>query len=692
MNPDPTSIGRYQVQSLLGRGGMGAVYLAQDPLLKRLVVIKVVHEKGASYDHALERFQREAEISAKLNHPNVITVHDVGTDTAMGPFIAMEYVKGQSLAALIRAQGPLPVDQVLRIVVQAARALHAAGLEGIVHRDVKPENILVTPEGRVKLTDFGIAKLGESNLTTVGGVVGTPSYIAPELLKDAVATPATDCYALAVTAFEALTGDLPFKGDSVASMLLKIVQEPPTMPPSLSPALAGVFCKAFEKLPTRRHPDVNAFAGALVHAVPLTTSARTKLLLVLAGEDVSLHGSSPGGTHTLALPDMDATPATAGGQRPVPSAPALQPPPSPPPPPAPRQASAPQERALPPPSAREPAAQEPAAQEPATREPAAREPAARRPPPPAPAWSPGSSAGAPAADRPSSTPARGLLIAAALGTLTLAVVGGGAWAVRRRTAPPPPAAADAFQVLSDPEGATVSADGTVVGTTPLRGWSPRAGGQVLRLEKAGYEPQELPVRPGDGEVRLTLRPLQATSPEGSAPPAAEGDAETGRLQAELKRLKEANAREEARLRQGGKTAPRPGGTASAPAPATGPSSPAPVPAGPASAAPQVPAPAAAPALPAHREAALVRMPAPAYPPQASGNLLLTLREQRVRLRVLVGETGLPLQIQVAKGVGRAGFDEAAMAAARQATYLPAVQGGRPARAWIEFTVVFPPSR
>ncbi|MFN8011022.1 MAG: TonB family protein [Holophagaceae bacterium] len=684
MNPDPTSIGRYQVQSLLGRGGMGAVYLAQDPLLKRLVVIKVVHEKGASYDHALERFQREAEISAKLNHPNVITVHDVGTDTAMGPFIAMEYVKGQSLAAMIRAQGPLPVDQVLRIVVQAARALHAAGAEGIVHRDVKPENILVTPEGRVKLTDFGIAKLGESNLTTVGGVVGTPSYIAPELLKDAVATPATDCYALAVTAFEALTGDLPFKGDSVASMLLKIVQEPPTLPASLSPALAGVFCKAFEKQPSRRYPDVNAFAGALVHAVPLATSARTKLLLVLAGEDVSLHGSIPGGTHTLALPDPDATPATAGGLRPAPSAPALQPPPPMPPapmppaaPPATRPASSPEARPLPPPPAREPAP--------------------RRlpppPPPPVPTWAPGPAAGAPVGDRPSSTPARGFLIAAALGSLTLAVVGGGAWAIRRRTVPSQPASADAFQVLSDPEGATVSADGTVVGTTPLRGWSPKAGGQVLRLEKAGFEPQELPVRPGDGEVRLTLRPLPAASaPQASAPPAAGGDAETDRLQAELKRLREANAREEARLRQGGKAAPRPGAAASAAAPSPGPASPAPASATPASPAPQAPAQPPAPALPAHREAALVRLPAPAYPRQASGNLLLTLREQRVRLKVLVGETGLPLQIQVVQGVGRAGFDEAAMAAARQATYLPAVQGGRPARAWIEFTVAFPPSR
>ncbi len=670
MNPDPTSIGRYQVQSLLGRGGMGAVYLAQDPLLKRLVVIKVVHEKGASYDHALERFQREAEISAKLNHPNVITVHDVGTDTAMGPFIAMEYVKGQSLAAMIRAVGPLPVEQVLRIIVQAARALHAAGAEGIVHRDVKPENILVTPEGRVKLTDFGIAKLGESNLTTVGGVVGTPSYIAPELLKDAVATPATDCYALAVTAFEALTGDLPFKGDSVASMLLKIVQEPPTLPASLSPALAGVFCKAFEKQPSRRYPDVNAFAGALVHAVPLAMSARTKLLLVLAGEDVSLHGSSPGGTHTLALPDMDATPATAGGLRPEPSGPAHQPPPAPvqaPPRPPPfREAS------IPPPAPRAPAVRRPAP-----------------PPPPVPAWAEGGAGGALSADRPASTPARGFLIAAALGTLTLAGVGGGAWAIRRRTAAPPAASADAFQVLSDPEGATVSADGTVVGTTPLRGWSPKAGGQVLRLEKAGFEPQELPVRPGDGEVRLTLRPLPAASPGVTAPPAG-GDAETDRLQAELKRLKEANAREEARLRQGGKAAARSGGTA--PVAATGPSSPAQAPPIPAPGASPAPVQPPTPALPVHREAALVRLPAPVYPAQASGNLLLTLREQRVRLKVLVGETGLPLQIQVVQGVGRAGFDEAAMAAARQATYMAAIQGGRPVRAWIEFTVAFPPAR
>ncbi|MBL0211384.1 MAG: TonB family protein [Holophagaceae bacterium] len=298
MSQDPASIGRYQVLSLLGRGGMGAVYLVEDPKLKRQLVVKVVHEGGRHYAHAMERFQREAEISARLNHPNIITVHDVGEDPEQGPFIAMEYVKGTSLAGLIHDQSS-PPEALLYVLTQAARGLMAAATAGIAHRDVKPENILVGNDGRVKLTDFGVARSSESqHLTTVGGIIGTPSYFAPELLQDAEASPTTDCYALAVTAFEAFTGTLPFMGDSIASTLLRIVNEPPTIPPGMDPRVKAVFLRAFAKRPRDRFSDVYQFMGALVDASPIAEAAKSKMHAAMEGTEVSLSGLSAGGTRT----------------------------------------------------------------------------------------------------------------------------------------------------------------------------------------------------------------------------------------------------------------------------------------------------------------------------------------------------------------------------------------------------------
>ncbi len=323
MSTDPTSIGRYQVLSLLGRGGMGAVYLVEDPKLKRQLVIKIVHEGGRHYAHAMERFQREAEISARLNHPNVITVHDVGEDPEHGPFIAMEYVKGTSLAALIHQQSS-PPEALLYVLTQASRGLMAAAMAGIAHRDVKPENILVGNDGRVKLTDFGVARSTESqHLTTVGGIIGTPSYFAPELLQDAEASPVTDCYALAVTAFEAFTGTLPFMGDSVASTLLRIVNEPPAIPPGMDPRLKAVFLRAFAKRPHDRFPDVYDFMGSLVDASPVSEATQSKLRASMEGTEVSLSGLSAGGVFTptprrTASPLVSQAPPTAREAPPAP--------------------------------------------------------------------------------------------------------------------------------------------------------------------------------------------------------------------------------------------------------------------------------------------------------------------------------------------------------------------------------------
>ncbi len=304
MNPDPTTIGRYQVVSLLGQGAMGRVYLAQDPLLKRKVAIKVVAEGGTEQEHAMERFRREAEISARLNHPNIITVYDVGEDGSVGPFLAMEFVDGVSLAKLIREKR-LDGETILRLLLQAAHALAAAAKADIVHRDVKPENILVSQDGRLKLMDFGIAnQADQTRLTALGTVVGTPSYTAPELLMGGEATAATDRYALMVTAYECFTGTLPFVGETVGATLLKVVNEPPHMPEGLSEPLQEVFHIALMKDPMQRYPDLLSFLNALLEATQLPATTQSRLQTALDGEGtLSGLGSGP-----MSLPGLGSHP------------------------------------------------------------------------------------------------------------------------------------------------------------------------------------------------------------------------------------------------------------------------------------------------------------------------------------------------------------------------------------------------
>ncbi len=276
MSPEPEKIGRYQVEHVIGRGSMGVVYRAMDPLLKRSVAVKIMQEKSGDATETIARFKREAEISAKLNHPNIITIYDVGVDPEVGPFLTMEYITGASLAYIIKMD--LPVDELLRLLLQAMSALQTAQLAGIVHRDVKPENMLVSQTGHLKLMDFGLARGDQSRLTAEGMLFGTPSYTAPELLTGNHPSPATDRYAFAVTAFEALTGTLPYQAASVGSTLHRIVHEPPTIPPDLDPELQAVFGKALSKDPKQRYPDLPEFMEALIHAAPLDQEQRSKLL------------------------------------------------------------------------------------------------------------------------------------------------------------------------------------------------------------------------------------------------------------------------------------------------------------------------------------------------------------------------------------------------------------------------------
>ena len=268
MKAAPSAIGRYQILSELGQGGMGVVYLAQDPTLKRKVAIKCMIDPKGEHN-ALERFHREAETSSRLNHPNVITVYDVGEDPHIGPFLAMEFVEGSSFADLI-SQNALTRETSFQVLTQVMYALLAAHEAGIIHRDVKPANLLVGKEGRVKLMDFGIA-LGEgARLTAVGDVLGSPSYTAPERLQGKDANPGTDLYAFVVTAFEAMTGGcLPFKGNTLGATMFQIVHEPPTLPPDLEPQLAALFRKALDKDPDHRFASLGHFMTALARCLHL---------------------------------------------------------------------------------------------------------------------------------------------------------------------------------------------------------------------------------------------------------------------------------------------------------------------------------------------------------------------------------------------------------------------------------------
>jgi serine/threonine-protein kinase len=278
------SIGRFVVARTLGQGAMGVVYLAEDPLLKRRVAIKVVRAVGEERDRAMERFRREAEISAQLNHPNIVTIYDVGEQPGVGPFIAMEYVEGDNLGKLIR-EGFLDLETRFSILIQTMRALRAAHRNAIVHRDVKPENILVAEDGRAKLMDFGIARTMAPLLTSPGEFLGSPAYSAPELLRGAEPTPSSDRYSFAVTAFELLTGQLPHPGGNVAAVITHALMEAPVIPQGMNGDLAKLFRQALAQDPDERPVSLTEFLWGLVDAQPMSDFARGRIQEMFRNED-----------------------------------------------------------------------------------------------------------------------------------------------------------------------------------------------------------------------------------------------------------------------------------------------------------------------------------------------------------------------------------------------------------------------
>jgi serine/threonine-protein kinase len=259
---------RYELEQKIGEGGMARVYRGRDLRLNRRVAVKVLHSHYASDANFLSRFHHEAQAAANLHHPNIVDVFDVGQDRDIH-YIVMEYVSGSDLKSEILKQGPLPIDRAIAIGVAVAEGLEAAHRVGMVHRDIKPQNIILGEDGQVKITDFGIAKSALSTAMTETGITfGTADYISPEQAKGLAATPRSDIYSLGITLYEALTGRLPFVGDNSIAVALQHVGEDPAplrmYNPRIPPQIEAIVLRALAKDPDQRPASARDLARLLL--------------------------------------------------------------------------------------------------------------------------------------------------------------------------------------------------------------------------------------------------------------------------------------------------------------------------------------------------------------------------------------------------------------------------------------------
>lgn len=255
---------RYELLELIGGGGMADVYKAQDKLLDRAVAVKILHQQYANDAEFVEKFRREATAAAKLAHPNIVNIYDVGEDGG-SQYIVMEYVSGPTLKEVIQQKGCLEPIEAVRIAKEIASALESAHRNNLVHCDIKPHNILVMPDGHIKVTDFGIARaVSASTMTYSGSVMGSVHYFSPEQAKGTVITTKSDVYSLGVVLYEMLTGQLPFNGETSVSIALKHLQEEPVpirqLNPSIPPVLEAIVQKAMSKDPADRPSSTELYA------------------------------------------------------------------------------------------------------------------------------------------------------------------------------------------------------------------------------------------------------------------------------------------------------------------------------------------------------------------------------------------------------------------------------------------------
>ncbi len=290
VEPDTIIDGRYKVISRVGSGGMADVYLAEDQLLGRQVAVKLLHHHFAEDQEFVERFRREASSAAGLSHQNIVGIFDRG-EWEGTYYIAMEYVAGRSLKTIVREQGPIDPAQAIDIVIQILRGARFAHRRGVVHRDLKPHNVIIDEEGRARVTDFGIARAGASDMTLTGSIMGTAQYLSPEQAQGYMVSGASDLYSIGVILYELLTGVVPFDGETAVAIAFKQVSAQPRPPsevnPAVPPALDAVVLRALAKDPAQRYADADEFIAALVRerqALPAATSP------VLAAGATGEHG------------------------------------------------------------------------------------------------------------------------------------------------------------------------------------------------------------------------------------------------------------------------------------------------------------------------------------------------------------------------------------------------------------------
>ncbi|MBW2542648.1 MAG: serine/threonine protein kinase [Deltaproteobacteria bacterium] len=271
----PTQIGRYRVERLLGAGSMGNVYLAHDADLDRPVAVKTLRDLALDADTKavfLSRFQNEAKAAARLHHPNIVQIFDVGNDPEVGPYLVFEYVEGHTLKEELKKQGPLPRERLLEVARQVGDALATAHVAGVIHRDLKPENLLITGNGQVKLADFGIARVPNADLTKEGQFLGTPCYSAPETLRKGEYSEQSDLFSFGAVMYEAASGERAFPGTEAMAVAHAVMDRSPVPPSeanrgaSIPTAVDAAILRALEKNPGSRYASARTFVAALRQA------------------------------------------------------------------------------------------------------------------------------------------------------------------------------------------------------------------------------------------------------------------------------------------------------------------------------------------------------------------------------------------------------------------------------------------
>src|SRR5947208_1598541 len=315
---------RYRIMRKLGTGGMANVYLAEDQELGRRVAIKFLNERHAGDDQFVERFRREAKNAAGLSHPNIVNIYDRGE--AEGTYyIAMEYLEGRTLKQLLVAHGPTPIPIALEYTRQVLAALGFAHRHGIVHRDIKPHNVVVGPDGRLKVTDFGIARSGTSQMTEAGSIIGTAQYLSPEQARGSPVDQRSDVYSVGIVLYEMLTGSVPFTGDTpleIAMKHLSAVPEPPSAKrPEVPRSLDLVVLRALAKNPEDRFGSADEMDDDLARvARGLGVSSETEeaATMVLAGAGTTISAAPTQIAPRRPRPASAAPPVTPPTYRPPP--------------------------------------------------------------------------------------------------------------------------------------------------------------------------------------------------------------------------------------------------------------------------------------------------------------------------------------------------------------------------------------